>query len=255
MVSARVDTLARGIAARLTRRAGLGLLAGAALPWLGQGDQATARKKKKVKLCVNGATVKKPKDKAKRLLKKGATKGACSCGAGGPCTVFVTAPDFTGALGGLSGADASCTQLANAAGLPGIFQAWLSVDVSTPALRFGNSGSLGPWLLPRNATDGANPPTVANDFTDLITCGPACLQNAINRNQNGVEFLEDLLVWTGTLENGDAAPETCLGWTSGVGNDFGLFGDSSRIDDKWTDFGVLAFCNSAQSLYCFQTGT
>ena len=78
----RFDRFTTEISARLTRRTALGVLAGASLPLLSLGGDTAARKKKKTTLCVNGKTVKAPKKKAKKLLKHGATKGACvdDCG-------------------------------------------------------------------------------------------------------------------------------------------------------------------------------
>lgn len=248
-----VDSLARCIAARFSRRNGLGLLAGVVLLRIGRVDPGLAKKKKakKVTLCLNRATVRTAKKRAKKLLKQGALRGECLCGTGGPCTVFATSSAFTGALGGLSGADAKCTQLANAAGLGGTYVAWLSAGASTPAIRFDTINA-GPWLLPRNATDGASPPTVASDFADLITCGVTCLQHEIDRNQNGTVIADDLAVWTGTGKDGVAQPETCQGWTSGVIADFGLLGDGGKVDALWTDAGTLASCNTERLLYCFQ---
>ncbi len=80
MDAPRFDRFTAGISAHLTRRTGLGLLAGASLPLLRLSGDADAKKKKKVTLCVNGQTVKAPKKKAKKLLQQGATKGACGAG-------------------------------------------------------------------------------------------------------------------------------------------------------------------------------
>ncbi len=77
MDAPRFDRFAHTAATRLPRRAGLGLLAGASLPLLGLASATAAKKKKKLTLCLNGKTVKAPKKKAKKLLKQGATKGAC----------------------------------------------------------------------------------------------------------------------------------------------------------------------------------
>lgn len=68
----RFAGITRMIAARLTRRTGLGLLAGASLPLLGLAAATDAKKYKKITLCFNGKTVKKPKKQAKKLLKQGA---------------------------------------------------------------------------------------------------------------------------------------------------------------------------------------
>lgn len=120
MDALRFDGLARTITSHLTRRGGLGLLAGASLPFLGGPSATDAKKQRKITLCLNDQTVKKPEKSAKNLLEQGRTRGACSCGDGGPCTVFVTSERLTGSeIGCLVGADATCTAFANAAGLAG----------------------------------------------------------------------------------------------------------------------------------------
>lgn len=77
-----------------------------------------------------------------------------------PKLVFVTSAEFTGNLGGLSGADAICQEAADAAGLDGVFQAWLSDSVDTPSTRW-KTLSLGPYFL----LDGG---VVAASFGDLV---------------------------------------------------------------------------------------
>ncbi|MDQ2654723.1 MAG: DUF1554 domain-containing protein [Chloroflexota bacterium] len=106
MDNLRFDTFTQHVSARLSRRTGLGMLAGVSLPLHGLREATDAKKKKKVTLCVDSQTVKAPKKKAKKLLKQGATKGACAegcpggqkaCGSGcipvGDCCV---ADDCTG---------------------------------------------------------------------------------------------------------------------------------------------------------------
>ena len=80
------------------------------------------------------------------------------CGAGGPCRVFLSSATYDGNLGGLSGADAKCQGLATAAGLPGIYKAWLSDGTSAPSTRFVPSS--GPYQLVTGTPIAAN-------FTDL----------------------------------------------------------------------------------------
>ncbi|MFN8678271.1 MAG: hypothetical protein U0Z70_17955 [Thermomicrobiales bacterium] len=292
MDAPRFDRFARTAATRLPRRAGLGLLAGASLPLLGLASATDAKKKKKITLCLNGKTVKAPKKKAKKLLKQGATKGACvtcptgrklcnntcipttdccdcqapavcengicsvvviprACNDTNPCFAFVTSQTFSGAaIGGLAGADAKCQTLATGAGLPGTYQAWLSDDTESAEFRFPIF--FGPWRLPPNAVDGSNlPPVVATHIDDLTTCGTAsCLKSAINRTETGNIITGSVLVWTNTLANGLAGTDSCSGWTSNTGN--GLFGQTSAVDEKWTDSGDTFDCGSGLSLYCFE---
>ncbi len=171
----------------------------------------------------------------------------------GACTAFHTAERFTGsAIGGLAGADATCTALANSAGIAGTFKAWLSAGNASPATRFDNINLAGPWVLPRIAADGASPPTVAANFQDLITCGATCLQTAINRNQNGGTG-DGVVVWTATRADGSAVATNCSSWTSDDGD--GLTGLAAQTDTAWTDSTVTISCNLTFSLYCFQQAT
>jgi hypothetical protein len=83
----RFDLVARALATASPRRVVIGLLTGglAASTGLSTGD--AKKKKKKVTLCLDGQTIKTPKKKKKKMIKRGATPGACcvpAC-AGKPC--------------------------------------------------------------------------------------------------------------------------------------------------------------------------
>lgn len=267
MNAPRFDAFSRLIAARLTRRTGLGLLAGASLPLLGI-TVNTQSKKKNVTLCVDGQTVKKPKKQAKKLQKQGAIKGPCvvtaeppRCGNGGPCTVFVTSHSFTGGeIRSLASGDDRCQEAAEAANLAGTFKVWLSFDSDTPGSRFSNVAKAGPYRLVPNGGDiGGLPPLVATDFADLLSCpGPGfiCLQSAINRDENGqsVPAGPEFLVWTGTLNNGVSSAQTCSGWSSSSGEEQGKTGRSDQLDIGWTEYGPSS-CDQRHSIYCFQQAT
>jgi hypothetical protein len=253
MDTLRFHGFARTIATRLTRRMGLGLLAGASISAFGLAETADAKKNKKVTLCFNRQTVKKPKKKAKTLLKKGASKGACSCGSGGPCFAFVTAATFTGsALQGLAGADTACQSAASAAGLPGTYMAWLSANGSTPTTRFTNKSNAGPYVRVLAPVNGGGPgvgPLVADSFAEMLACaGGICQASPISDTERG-QSAPGIPVWTGTKADGSGASDTCLGWTSNAV--FGLVGNQRQADQKWTDDGTNA-CNEARPIYCFQ---
>lgn len=250
----RFDGLALRFARRLTRRTGLGMVAGTSLLLLQQ-EATTAKKKKKITLCFNGATIKKSKKSAKKLRKQGALNGACRCGNGAPCRVFTTSTGFTGGqVGGLAGADAKCNSFASSAGLPGTYKAWLSAGASTPATRFSNLNLAGPWVLPSNAGE-VSPPIVASNFTDLVTCAGACLQHAIDRDEKGLILPGAPTVWTGTKADGSAAPGACANWTSSNNADAGLFGFAKDDAITWTESAFDVACNTTNSLYCFEQAT
>lgn len=251
MEPSQFDVLTRAAAVLSSRRATLGAIASVLL--LGVATTADARKKKKVTLCLNGRTVKKSKEQARKLQSKGAGKGACRCGNGGHCFVFVTADGFTGsAFSGLAGADASCQERAAEAGLPGTYKAWLSDATESPRTRFTNLTLAGPYVLPAPPRAGGGPgvgATVASSFADLTSCDNSpfnCLDFPINRTENSVEFIAP--VWTGTKIDGTASEETCSGWTSDGGE--GRTGFSSTTSE-WTSNEDLP-CTDVRSVYCFQ---
>ena len=69
-------------------------------------------------------------------------QGVCRpapCGRGGPCRVFVSSQRYQGDMGGVGGvrgADRACNDLAQTAGLPGTYKAWLSDTNHAPVTTF-----------------------------------------------------------------------------------------------------------------------
>lgn len=151
-----------------------------------------------------------------------------------PKLVFVTSSTSSGGLGGLSGADQTCNNLAMAAGLPGTYAAWLSTNTINAKDRIGDHT----WVR----VDGA---VVAKNQADLID---TMIQNPINVNENG-DTIASTNIWTGTGRDGTyAGPpvETC--WSGGTG---ALFGNSAATDIDWTEVGWLPSCSSQFAIYCF----
>ena len=165
--------------------------------------------------------------------------------------VFVTSVRYNGNLGGRGGANAKCTQLATAAGLPGKFRAWVSQGNSNEEARDNVENAEVPFLL----VDGT---IVANNWNDLTNGN---LDNPINLDENGVTRSFTKNIWTGTADDGSevtglAGSVRCQGWTSGSGSDKGRTGSSSVIGSGWTnEGGVLpnVTCDSLKRLYCFQS--
>jgi hypothetical protein len=174
-----------------------------------------------------------------RVKKKGCKK-LLDCG---PCRVFLTSTTQDGNLGGLSGADAVCQNLAVAASLPGSYRAWLSDDTESPSTRFSQSS--GPYHLLNGVAIAAN----WADLTDGALAVPITLA------ENGATF-DDLAfrAWTNTLENGTRGGvqnENCAGWTTAVNGPHGDAGPVTTTSVKWTRFSS-GTCNNESHLYCFQ---
>ncbi|MDO8519145.1 MAG: DUF1554 domain-containing protein [Deltaproteobacteria bacterium] len=155
--------------------------------------------------------------------------------------VFVASSESVGNLGGLSGADASCNQLATAAGLTGTFSAWLSTT-SVNAKDRVSIGHAGGFVL-RNGTT-----TVADNFADLLD---ATIDAAINQDESGNTLATN--TWTGTAEDGTAHANTCSDWTSSSGLVSGrlAIAQAGFTDAQWTNFANNG-CSSATHWYCFQ---
>jgi len=210
----------------------LPLLLTGALGALSLPDAAAKKRKAKKKCkkpCGPCATCKKGKCKPKADGTGCGPDQICSggvclvpaCGAGGPCRVFLSSIRYDGNLGGLNGADAKCQDLANAAGLPGSYKAWLSDSTSSPSSRF--VPSTGPYQLVTGTTIAAN-------FTDL-TDGP--LLAPITVTETGGGFGSSERVWTHSLSNGNAGADPgahCANWsTNGPGAE-GNDGSATNID-------------------------
>ena len=104
-----------------------------------------------------------------------ASNGDGSAAMPAPNVAFATSATFTGALGGLAGADAACMQAAQQAGLVGTFVAWLSTTTVNAVDRL--SGARG-WVR----TDGL-------PIMDTITAGLAGQTfSPIDHDEHGLQL-------------------------------------------------------------------
>jgi hypothetical protein len=135
---------------------------------------------------------------------------------GVPCTgcrfvarlTFLGSQSFSAAsLGGLTGADLRCQQMAAQFDNAPSFRAWLSAGQASPNTRFDHGpATVGvPYVLP----DGRR---IADDYDDLIAHGP---DDGITITELGTEIL-DAAVWTNTDALGDPFDPDgdCEGWAS-----------------------------------------
>jgi hypothetical protein len=173
--------------------------------------------------------------------------------------VFLSSQVYTGNLGGLAGADSICNSLAAAAGLPGVFMAWISDSTQSPSSRFTQYTAS---LYIR--TDGQ---PVALGWNQLTS---GSLLNPINVDEKGAPG-PLAVAWTATEPNGTAGPTVvlynwaapanpdCSDWTSSATcPDYmptctGNVGASWVKDSRWSAWGQgLIPCNNAEALYCIQ---
>ena len=166
---------------------------------------------------------------------------------------FVTSARYQGgALGGLPGADVRCQDLAQAAGLPGSYRAWLSDGAASPASRF-TKGDL-PYILPPSPL--GPDVVVVGSWLDLVD---GTLTHAIQVSEKG-ELLApgascldaDALAWTHTGPTAGplADDANCGGWK--LNNGVGAAGLVHHDDPTWTDGCAAIGCTKALHLYCFE---
>lgn len=164
--------------------------------------------------------------------------------------VFVSSVRYDGALGGLSGADKKCQQLAEKAGLQGTYRAWLSDGENTPMMRFKHG-------LPYVRIDKQ---PVADDLIALQT--PPTLRGPINMTEGAQVIAENSdcadasdKVWTNLRRNGEPLGElACARWTrsDGMAPAGGGIGSAHAVDQAWSDSTCAYPCSMPLRLYCFQ---
>jgi len=159
--------------------------------------------------------------------------------------VFVSEAAVSPNLGGLNGADALCNSLAQTAGVPGTYKAWLS-DETTPAkTRLAHSS------IPYVRLDGV---VVASNFADL-TDGSLLAPISITQNGTGVSgggFT--VFAWTGTTADGSTiAGRTCNSWMDGTNSFNAAACGPGSTNGGWTNaqnLGCAGF--GSDHLYCLQ---
>lgn len=156
-----------------------------------------------------------------------------------PKRVFVTSQNYSGNLGGLSGADSKCSSLASAAGLGIKWKAWLS-DSNTDAK--DRIVGLGPWYF----VDGKTLVFSSKGELPLVP---------LNHDELG-NLRSDVMVRTGTAQNGTKKewvfdPTYCNDWTTDSTLAVAIIGNTSETGVRWTNWGGTA-CNYLRPIYCFE---
>jgi len=169
--------------------------------------------------------------------------------------VFIGSELVDGNLGGVSGADSLCQDLASAAGHSGSFKAWISDDTSSPYARFTRS------TLPYELVDGT---LIADDWSDLTD---GAIDHAINIDEYGAGSISTF-AYTFTMTDGRAglfgsASSSCYGldchcsnWsttrTSGPPYEGSAVAQSSATNGRWTDYSFVNACGGPYRIYCFE---
>jgi hypothetical protein len=146
----------------------------------------------------------------------------------GSMSFFLTSanPGEGGNLGGIEGADAYCTTLAEAAGVTGkTWRAYLSTSGENARDRIG----AGPWMNAKGETIAASLDELHDPAANKITkeTGLDEMGNIVNGRGDSPNR-HDIL--TGTMPDGTVAEGmTCEDWTSGGEDTAGMVGHHDRM--------------------------
>ena len=154
-----------------------------------------------------------------------------------PNIAFVTSSTFNGDLGGITGADQTCHDHAEAAGLPpNTYVAWLSTPSINAIDRLGNARG---WVR----VDGKPLADTLADISAGRMFHPLRVNEFGNFDNTSMGY-----VWTGNI-NWAGSGDSCSSWTSSD-QGMGEYGTSDGIGYVFKDFGGLS-CRGLARLYCF----
>ena len=150
-------------------------------------------------------------------------------------TSFITSASWPGAMGGLAGADAKCTQSARFAGFGvGEWRAILST-VGNPAFD----------RMPMCRFYLTNGNLLADGRMDMFDSN---IRRRFNIDQYG-NNVGKVFAWTGSTRAGNPTGADCHGWRW-VGSELGSFGYSDYVQRHWVEYGSNVSCSSRKHLYC-----
>jgi hypothetical protein len=160
-----------------------------------------------------------------------------------PNIVFTTSSTQTGALGGLTGADSICANLAADGGLPGKYVAWLSTSTVSAISRLGSARG---WVRP----DGKPVAKTVADIAQGKLLYPPRL------DERGRDLGVDPLVMTATWSDGTFYFTTgftsCSDFTSAATvQDTPLVGGYASANSEMFTNDVNIDCDVQARLYCF----
>ncbi|WP_028580989.1 hypothetical protein [Desulfogranum japonicum] len=160
--------------------------------------------------------------------------------------VFVTEGLYDGSFSnGLVGAHAACNTEAEAAGLTGVYLAWISDSTLSPLAMMMKHQV--PYVLPSNEV-------VASDWEDLTD---GALYHAINQTADGTVVTSGY-VWTATSVYGthdiSHGVANCSNWTTSSNLESAGTGDVLANNNYWSDnSGSQSHsCDEMLRIYCIQ---
>jgi len=170
--------------------------------------------------------------------------------------VFISSIKLTGNLGGITGADQTCKNLAIAAGWAeeSKVRAWLSNDSVSAMERVTGPDPDKPYAL-------VNGKRITDNLAELGATG---VGDGIDLDELGNPWIK-AEVWTNTAVTGEPfdPPAHCQGWISASPGDLARIGLNARpklpkdewtdwsVSKKWTSYDTMP-CVEFRHIYCFE---
>lgn len=164
--------------------------------------------------------------------------------ASGPMKVFITSDVWKGSELGVfasPSSDERCQDAATTAGLTGVFRAWHSNTIESPATKFDTSG--GPYAL-LNGTE------IATDWADL-TDGTIDADIIIDENNTTIDLVANPYVWTNVDTDGTTYSSSVADRCS-FDSDVSKRSTADNTSAGWTTPNVSSACSLQGHLYCFE---
>jgi len=146
----------------------------------------------------------------------------------GQTRIFITSNNYSGNIGGLAGADATCQSEAGVLGYSGFWKALVSsnsinakdrVVIAYPVVRASNEAIV----------------------VDSLNLWDSNLENPVSTS--------NVEVHTGTSANGNKSV-TCGSWTIGISSERDYRGLANSTSNTWMSYSNGGYCSKAARLYC-----
>lgn len=154
--------------------------------------------------------------------------------------IFVSSAGYSGNLGGLSGADATCTTLGASLDSTVKWRAVLSDGSTSASTRFYTREGI--W----DTNTGAQT-KIQTTMENLFSAGTALL-SAVNYDETGGSA-GNSRIWSGASTSGGKSGLDCNDWSDGTNGLDGTHGNTNNTGTNWISSGTRA-CSSSNRIMC-----
>jgi hypothetical protein len=156
--------------------------------------------------------------------------------------IFISSSTHDGNLGGKTGANEICDDLAKVAGLERKYKAIISTPTSPIVDSLNEDGEIYIFISEEEKV------LVAKNLSEFFDSDNFNLNQKINYDEN-YNLVEDF-VWTATNGDGSADEAShCENWTSSLAESDGLYGNSAAVNSVFLN-DAFESCTELNHIYC-----